>query len=207
VVIDYKSSQKQLDELMMQNGLQLQLLTYLGVLRQWPNPKDKFGVARLEPAGVFYVNLRGRYAAERNRVDALAEPEHSRRMAYRHFGRYNLGALPYLDGRTNSSKGDQFNYRFNKDGQLHAGSREALAPEVFQSLLSDSEAILRDMAQRVFAGNVEIGPYRKGQVTACDQCNYQAICRIDPWTHPFRSLSLRNAKNGSVADSVEDVSL
>ena len=59
VVIDYKSSQKRLDDLMMQNGLQLQLLTYLGVLRQWPNPKEKFGIERLEPAGVFYVNLRG----------------------------------------------------------------------------------------------------------------------------------------------------
>lgn len=207
VVIDYKSSQKQLDELMMQNGLQLQLLTYLGVLRQWPSPTDKFGVERLEPAGVFYVNLRGRYAAERNRVDALAEPERFRRMAYRHFGRYNLGALPYLDGRTNSSKGDQFNYRFKKDGQLHAGCREALTPEGFQSLLSDSEAILREMAQRVFSGSVEIGPYRKGQVTACDQCTYQAICRIDPWTHPFRALSLRNASNGSGPDSVEDLSL
>jgi len=206
VVIDYKSSQKQLDALMMQNGLQLQLLTYLGVLRQWPSPKDKFGVERLEPAGVFYVNLRGRYGAERNRVDALAEPEQSRRMAYRHFGRYNLSAVPYLDSRSDSRQGDQFSYRFNKNGQLHAGCREALAPELFQALLSESEAILREMAQRVFAGSAEVAPYRKGQVTACDQCTYQAVCRIDPWTHPFRALSF-NARSGSVGtDSVEDVS-
>ena len=205
VVIDYKSSHKQLDALMMHNGLQLQLLTYLGVLRQWPSPKDKFGVERLEPVGVFYVNLRGRFGAERNRVDALTEPEQSRRMAYRHFGRYNLSALPYLDSRADSQQGDQFSYRFNKNGQLHARCREALAPEVFQALLSDSEATLREMAQRVFAGSVEVGPYRKGQVTACDQCTYQAICRIDPWTHPFRVLSF-NARSGSVTtDSVEDV--
>ncbi len=206
VVIDYKSSQKQLDPLMMQNGLQLQLLTYLGVLRRWPSPMDKFGVERLEPAGVFYVNLRGRYGAERNRVDALAEPEQSRRMAYRHFGRYSISALPYLDSRNDSRQGDQFSYRFNKNGQLHAGCREALAPELFNALLSESEAILREMAQRVFEGSVEVAPYRKGQVTACDQCTYQAVCRIDPWTHPFRALSF-NGRNGSVGtDSVEDVS-
>jgi ATP-dependent helicase/nuclease subunit B len=208
VVVDYKSSQKQLDPLMMQNGLQLQLLTYLGVLRQWPNPKARFGVEALEPAGVFYVNLRGRYAAERNRVDALAEPEQSRRLAYRHFGRYNLGALPYLDSRRNLRQGDQVSFRFNNDGRLHAGSREALTPERFQALLNESEAILREMAQRVFSGAVGVSPYRKGQVTACDQCTYQAVCRIDPWTHPFRNLSLRNVRSGSAGtDSVEGAAL
>jgi ATP-dependent helicase/nuclease subunit B len=102
-------------------------------------------------------------------------------------------------------QGDQFSYRFKKNGRLHAGSREALTPELFQALLGESEATLREMAQRVFSGAVEVSPYRKGQVTACDQCTYQAVCRIDPWTHPFRNLSLRNARSGSVdTDSVED---
>jgi len=33
-----------------------------------------------------------------------------------------------------------------------------------------------------------VAPFRKGSVTACDHCQYQGICRIDPWTHPFRVL-------------------
>jgi len=56
VVVDYKSSQKQLDPLLMEHNLQLQLAAYLNVLRRWPNPRPQFGVARLIPAGVFYVN-------------------------------------------------------------------------------------------------------------------------------------------------------
>ena len=67
VVVDYKSSQKQLDPVLMAHGLQLQLLAYLNVLRHWPNPRAVFGVARLIPAGVFYVNLRGKYAREQTR--------------------------------------------------------------------------------------------------------------------------------------------
>ncbi len=189
VVIDYKSSQKQLDPLLMQNGLQLQLLTYLNVLSQWPDPRNKFGVEELEPAGVFYVSLRGRYGRERNRLEALAEPERTRRLAYRHSGRFDLSALPYLDGRADPMHNEQFNYRFRKDGRLHASCREALSPEAFQSLLSESEQILREMGERIYSGVVEVSPYRKGQVTACDQCTYHAICRIDPWTHRFRGLS------------------
>ena len=191
VVVDYKSSHKQLDGLLMQNGLQLQLLTYLNVLRQWPRAKETFGVSRLEPAGVFYVNLRGRYPRGRNRQEALSDPQNARRLAYRHFGRFDLGALPFLDSRNEVRQGDQFNYRLKQDGQLHGGSREALTPELFKALLEQSEDILREMAHRIFSGSAEVGPYRRGSVTACDQCLYQAICRIDPWTHSFRSLSLR----------------
>src|SRR5256885_13323935 len=53
--------------------LQLQLLTYLAVLRHWPEPKKVFGVSRLIPAGGFYVNLQGRFNREKNRDAALGE--------------------------------------------------------------------------------------------------------------------------------------
>jgi ATP-dependent helicase/DNAse subunit B len=64
VVIDYKSSQKKLDDLLIACGLQLQLLAYLSVLRRWPDPAAVFGTDRIVPAGVFYVNLRGKYQRE-----------------------------------------------------------------------------------------------------------------------------------------------
>jgi len=81
VILDYKSSHKQLDSVLIEHGLQLQLLSYLNVLRHWPNPKAIFGADLIEPAGVFYVNLRGKYEREANRVDALAQPEQDRRLA------------------------------------------------------------------------------------------------------------------------------
>jgi ATP-dependent helicase/nuclease subunit B len=194
VVIDYKSRQKQLDPLLMQNGLQLQLLTYLNVLRHWPDPRTKFGVEEFKPAGVFYVSLRGRYASERNRVEALADPERDRRLAYRHSGRFDQSALPYLDSRRDPKQNEQFNYRLRKDGGVHASCREALSTEAFQSLLGESEQILREIGERIYSGAVEVSPYRKGQELACDQCSYHAFCRIDPWTHQFRRLALRDNK-------------
>src|SRR5262249_45893412 len=81
VVVDYKSSQHQLDPVLIQHGMQLQLLTYLNVVRQWPNPQVTFGAQSLKPAGVFYVNLRGRYARERNRVNALMDTDQARKLA------------------------------------------------------------------------------------------------------------------------------
>ncbi|HEY1490709.1 MAG TPA: PD-(D/E)XK nuclease family protein, partial [Verrucomicrobiae bacterium] len=43
VVTDYKSGGRKLDSLLVQNGIQLQLLAYLGALRHWQNPREFFG--------------------------------------------------------------------------------------------------------------------------------------------------------------------
>jgi ATP-dependent helicase/nuclease subunit B len=188
VVIDYKSSQKQLDPLLIAHGLQLQLLTYLNVVRRWPNPRATFAVDQLDPAGVFYVNLRGRYGRESNRVDALAAPDRARKLAYRHSGRFDMRALPQLDCRPGVREGDQFNFRLTNDGQVYKSCREPLASVDFETLLSQVERILKEMGHQVYAGRAEVGPYRKGAVTACTQCVYQTVCRVDPWTHRFRVL-------------------
>jgi ATP-dependent helicase/nuclease subunit B len=188
VVVDYKSGQRQLDPVLLANGLQLQLLTYLNVVRSWRNPREQFGVGRLIPAGVFYVSLRGRYERERNRRDALADLDAALHLAYRHTGRFDKAALPLLDSRPGVQEGDQFNFRLTKDGQVYKNCHEALSTTEFAALLDSVESNLREMGRRIFSGAAEVDPYRKGSITACDYCDYRGICRIDPWTHKFRVL-------------------
>ena len=188
VVVDYKSGQRQLDPVLLANGLQLQLLTYLNVVRRWQNPSEQFGASQLIPAGVFYVSLRGRYPSEQNRRAALADVDEARQLAYRHSGRFSTDALQLLDNRPDAQRGDQFNYRLNNDGQLNKNCREALSAAEFNELLDSVEANLKEMGGRIFSGSAEVAPYRKGPAIACAQCEYQGICRIDPWTHSYRVL-------------------
>ena len=188
VVVDYKSSQKQLDALLIEHGVQLQLLTYLSVLRHWPEPRKEFGVERLIPAGVFYVNLRGMYERGRSRRETLSHVEAARREAYRHTGRFDARVLRLLDSRQDACEGDQFNYRLTKSGEINKSSKEALATEAFEALLDSVEQNLKRMGQAIFAGEARVDPYRKGTSTACEQCDYRPICRIDPWTHIYRVL-------------------
>jgi len=188
VVVDYKSGQRRLDPVLLANGLQLQLLAYLNVLRRWPEPLEQFGADRLIPTGVFYVSLRGKYDREANRNAALSDTDEARQLAYRHTGRFDAGALSLLDARPDVREGDQFNFRITNSGGLNKNCREALAPADFVALLDSAESNLKDLGQRIFEGVASVSPYRKGPVTACDQCDYRAICRIDPWTHRFRVL-------------------
>jgi ATP-dependent helicase/nuclease subunit B len=195
VVVDYKSSQKQLDPLLMAHGLQLQLPAYLNVLRHWPNPGALFGVARLVPAGVFYVNLRGKYDRSANRDDALAGAGNARQSAYQHTGRFDAQHLRKLDTRPDATRGDQFKYVLKKDGSISSVSREALESAEFIALLDAVEGNLKRMGRAIYAGETDVDPYRKGTTLACDQCDYRAICRIDPWTHVYRVLRKAEAES------------
>ena len=190
VVVDYKSSGRKLDAVLVEHGVQLQLLAYLNVLRHWKKPPEFFGVKKLLPAGVFYVNLAGRFESSSTRDEALGDAADARKRAYCHTGRFDAGFLDKLDSRPDVRCGDQFNYYRNNDGSLRKGSAEALPRAEFEQLLDRVETQLREMGRAIFAGAAQVDPYRKGQKTPCEYCDYRAACRIDPWTHLYRVLYL-----------------
>ena len=175
----------ELDRILVEHGVQLQLLAYLAATRHWPDLQKTFGVPSMIPAGVFYVNLRGQYEHGHTRTEALADTEIARNRAYRHSGRFDTGALSHLD---RLAAADQFNYKLNKDGSLRANSTEALPHGEFEALLDRVEVRLLEMGRSIFSGIAQVDPYRKGQETPCEFCDYRAACRIDPWTHKYRSL-------------------
>jgi ATP-dependent helicase/nuclease subunit B len=185
VVMDYKSGQKKLDKILVEHGVQLQLLAYLAAIRSWPDPRALFGAQPLIPTGVFYVNLRGQYESGGTRDEALADAAGARKRAYRHAGRFDASALSRLD-RANVA--DQFNYRLNQDGSVRANSVEALPRTEFEALLDRVETQLQEMGRAIFSGAAQVDPYRKGHETPCEFCDYRAACRIDPWTHRYRVL-------------------
>jgi ATP-dependent helicase/nuclease subunit B len=221
VVMDYKSSRRKLDPLLVAHGIQLQLLAYLAAIRSWPpevwaglnlpaffslfppgrgegEEPQNFGAIEIAPAGAFYVNLRGQYERGATRNEALADTGATRKRAYRHTGRFDIGALSHLD---RAQVADQFNYRLNKDGRLRSDSVEALPRAEFEKLLDRVETQLREMGRTIFSGALPVAPYRKGRETPCAFCDYRAVCRMDPWTHRYRVLRATDASPAVSAQS------
>jgi ATP-dependent helicase/nuclease subunit B len=198
VVIDYKSSARKLDPVLMGHGIQLQLAAYLNVLRSLPEAAALFRLERIIPAGIFYANLRGRYEKGSTRRSVLGSRMEARKRAYRHTGRFQAAVVRHLDRRA-VQKGDQFNYAFGQNGELRKDSSEALDDGHFREMLDAIETHLREMGRAIFAGEAKVNPYRRGIVTACDQCQYRRICRIDPWTHRYRMLGKSASETGSDA--------
>jgi ATP-dependent helicase/nuclease subunit B len=188
VVMDYKSRVRKLDATKLYHGLELQLLSYLGVLNQLRDPEKIFGVKSLTPAGVFYVPLNGGATkASSERAEILATNDDDRRAAYQHSGRFLADELTHFDNR-NVPKGDQFKFTKVKSGDFAKRGNEALPSAEFNALREKVEDHLRDYGSLIFTGEAEVSPYRIGQQTACDYCDFRPVCRFDPWTQPYRTL-------------------
>ncbi len=184
-VLDYKSSKKKLDPLLVEHGIQMQLAAYLSALVRFKDPRQIFGAEKLVPAGIFYINLRGQFENGKTRAEVLAGTDESRRSAYRHLGRFDASVLEKMDS---AGAQDQFNYSRTKNGSFHKGKPDAMTREEFIAWLGRVEAQLRRIGSEIFSGAAQVDPYRKGQETPCDYCDYSAACRIDRWTHRFRVL-------------------
>jgi ATP-dependent helicase/nuclease subunit B len=45
--------------------------------------------------------------------------------------------------------------------------------------------ILRDTGRAILAGDIGIKPYRNGERTACQYCDYRGLCGFDPEVEGF----------------------
>jgi ATP-dependent helicase/nuclease subunit B len=185
VVIDYKSSDRKIEPLLLANGIQMQLPAYLSVLRHLKQPGDLFGTTKLTPAGVFYVNLRATYDTHKNRKQALS----AQAEGFKHIGRFDQTHVERLDSRAFvDGSGDQFNYTVTSKNALSQSQKDPMRPEEFLRLLDLVEAHLKSFGERIYRGEAQVSPYRNGSKTPCSQCDYRPICRFDPWEQSYRAL-------------------
>lgn len=187
VVVDYKSSARKVENILIDNGLQLQLAAYLGALRHFDGAREVFGVGQLIPAGVFYINLRGQSETGKSRADVLESSAGFRKARYQHLGRFDFASLRFLDN-SDASEGEQFKYKLKNNGEPYANNPDLMATGDFLKLLNNVETQLVRMGREIYDGALAVNPYQKGRKVACDECDYKSICRFDPWSQPYRVL-------------------
>ena len=189
VIIDYKSSLKKLDPTLSWNGLQLQLPVYLNVLRQ-PEVASKLDQTSIRPTGAFFVPLKSAQENCDTRDEALDahRVDQSHQSAYQHHGCFDMEALQTLDTRPGSLKGTQIDYHLKKDGTPRKSSWQAKTREDFEAFMNRSVELLKRFGDRLLQGDIPVEPYRHGQMTPCQYCDYSSVCRIDTRTHSWRTL-------------------
>ena len=180
-VIDYKSSARKLDNVKLEAGLDLQLLSYLGVLRRVNTLGQKLGAREVVPVGAFYISFaRKRMAAKGRSSGESANP-------FQHLGRFQRDHLALFDNR-GAAKGAQFRFSIRQDGEFAKNGNDGLSEPEFDALLQLVENHLRCFAIELLDGGIAIDPFSHAGVTACERCDYAAVCRFDSWTQRYRLL-------------------
>lgn len=182
-VIDYKSGNKSFSPSDVENGLQLQLIYYMDTLVKRDkvlNP-DK----AVHPGGVFYFNIKDPvidYEESMTDDDVYAEKLLEQ---YKMTGAVNSHET-VIKGIDNNLSEQNKTSGVAKVKYGDIGSHIRVASDAgimdednFNALIERVKSKINEMTTEILDGSIAINPYKKGQYTPCDYCNYKNVCAFD----------------------------
>lgn len=168
-IIDYKSSNYDINLNDVAYGLQLQLLTYLDAVCRFED---------IEPAAVLYFNLIEERLDKRKTIDEIEE-DIKKNFRMKGLLVADVKLIRMMDkGLESGSSNVVPAYITTKEEISDAKSRVATR-EQFKALQKYIAKTIKDISKEIFSGNIDIKPFYRGGRTGCDLCNYRGICQFD----------------------------
>jgi ATP-dependent helicase/nuclease subunit B len=188
-IIDYKSSEMDIDLNKVHHGLRLQLPVYAAVIEH--HSEQLFGVPTV-PAAMIYVPVVRRAMPRLVPLEAGAAREESlKKMRAKGLMVHHPQFISWMDERlTSGGDSELFPSVYKKDGDLYK-TAPTIAQDEWRLLLNRALLHVSTMAERIQSGDISIAPYQlTPQDQACTFCHYAAVCQIDKrWdTRPVRFL-------------------
>lgn len=167
-VIDYKSSQQELDAAKTWWGLQLQLLLYLDVCVN--------AVEGAKPAGAFYFYVADPLVETEEDIRETVESKLRELLVLRGV---TLSEVEVLHAMDEEEIPVALPRMLDKNGEIKKEAKAVDLPQM-RALLAHAREVATGLAERMMDGRVEIHPARSGSNAACGYCDYRAICGFDP---------------------------
>lgn len=171
-IIDYKSGNTSFDLVALYHGLQLQLMIYLDAALK--AEKKKHPDKEIEPAGVFYYNIKDPLLIQ-NIEEDLGNIDEKILKDLKMNGLVQADAViaKKIDGTLSSIP-----VSFNKDGSFRKNASIA-TKEQFALLNEFVKKKIAGIQKEILEGNAEISPYLLGKKDACEFCSFQSVCGYD----------------------------
>jgi ATP-dependent helicase/nuclease subunit B len=181
-IIDYKSSQKDIDLSDAVQGLQLQLLVYLSSVMK--NGED---VIKTKPeiGGAYYFCIDDPLVDDDNLCDRSAEDEIFSRLSLKGYVLEELDVIYNMDNQIEETKtSDIIPVAFKTDGNIKKTSK-TLSKEEYKAVLNKTDEVTKEISKKILDGEIDVKPYKKdsGGKTPCVYCDYNAVCQFDISIH------------------------
>lgn len=167
-IIDYKSSSKNIDLNEVYAGLQIQLLTYSDAICKEED---------VMPAGIFYFSLLEQIIKADKKISE-EEIEELIRKNFRMKGLIlaDVKIIKMNDNtlRTGSSK--LVPAALTASGSVNEKWTNGVNKEEFKILQDYIDFVIKQIAQEILSGKIDLKPYNKNGKTPCEYCEYKAIC-------------------------------
>ncbi|PRO66907.1 helicase-exonuclease AddAB subunit AddB [Alkalicoccus urumqiensis] len=186
-IIDYKSSQRdiQLDDIYY--GLSLQMLVYLDVILAFSH--ELLGV-EADAAGMLYFHLHNPLLKEERKLsEEEVEEELLKKFKMKGLLSSDPSVIKASDHTLDSGYSTIVPVQLKKSGEAGAKSK-TISQEDFAHLRSYVRNHLQLIGRKLMEGDTSITPYRKKNQVPCQFCSFRAVCQFDPSfaANTYRSL-------------------
>ena len=174
-IVDYKTGSDTLDLWKMRQGLKMQLMIYL---------MSASGEG-LEPAGMFYFNIRDPIEAANDKAP---------------------NKLEEISGRRPEDNFTLKGVFIDEEGILDAmppsvlrSVKDSISREEYEEVRSDVLAQIEKTAEGILSGRIGINPLKNDSTLVCRYCSYKPVCRRDRGyaKNRWRSLEPKPKKNAA----------
>ena len=173
-IIDYKSSYKNIDLNSVYSGLQIQLLTYLDAIWKEDN---------VEPAGVLYFNLIDPVIkSKKDMTEEEIENEIRKKFKMQGLILADVNVVKMMDTKLESGQSNIVPAYIGSNGDLSDKKTSGVSRKQFNYLQKYMNVIIKQIAEEILSGNINIYPYYKKKKTPCEYCEYKAICGFNTGT-------------------------
>ncbi|NRD78383.1 helicase-exonuclease AddAB subunit AddB [Bacillus sp. BRMEA1] len=187
-VIDYKSSEKDMNLTEVYYGLALQMLTYLDIVMTHSN---ELAEVKATPAGVLYFHVHNPFinTSKMLSIDEI-ETEILKKFKMNGLMLSNPSVIQMMDQSLESGDSQIIAAGIKKDGQLTKKSKVASLHE-FNGLRNYIRDLYQKTGDAIMDGSVDIAPYKLKDKTPCTFCAFKSVCQFDESieNNHFRNLS------------------
>lgn len=194
-VIDYKSGSTFFDLGKIYYGLQQQLSIYLSAAMDYL--KHRYQNKEIIPAGIFYYHIDDPIVAKSDQ----SEEEIYKSLRMNGLVNEDKKIIALMDHKlagpdgnlAPSAKSDIIPVETNKEGELNKRS-EAVNGKQMNSLMDYVNQKLSEDNKEILNGDTKLNPYRSGEKTACDYCEFKTACGFDVRLpgHEYRNLAKKS---------------
>ena len=178
-VFDYKTHSQLLRLDRVVHGLALQLLTYLIVAHAHSRKLNVEG-KRLFPAGALYLQLVRSFKKYPDPEDAPAPGDPDFHLQFKPRGLVHSDYLIEFDETAGKGPSQVLAAFVKQTGELgNRGSTDTITPHEFRMLMREVRKVIKQLADEIMDGKIDVHPYRMGDETPCPRCEYRSVCRFD----------------------------
>lgn len=193
-IVDYKSSEKNIDLNELVLGTQIQLITYLDSFVEEENTV---------PAGMFYFKMIDPIIkSSKNKNDEQIKEELKKKFRMNGMVLADVNIIKKMDKNLEKGTSNIVPVYLDKEGNISNSKSNVLTKEQFTKLQKTAEKIIKEISKEILNGNIDIKPVynRRTKIDACKYCEYKTICRFDSKVHEY--LYIENKSKEEILETI-----